>query len=111
VASRAIGRPLIGVTSSRSRGRVMWWFNRIALWRAGARSRRLCAGASFAVDDFDGFVIGGGDDIDAALYRGEIEPAIRCIGLDLIGQLSDLGVCLRASDRSAQQATATGWLC
>ena len=34
-----------------------------------------------------------------------------CIGLDLIGQSSDLGVRLRASDRSAQQATATGWLC
>ena len=55
----------------------MWWFNWIALWRAGARSRRLCAGAPFDIDDFDGFVIGGGDDIDAALYRGEIEPAIR----------------------------------
>ena len=36
---------------------------------------------------------------------------IDCIGLDLIGQSSDLGVRLRASDRSAQQATATGWLC
>ena len=35
---------------------------------------------------------------------------IICIG-DLIGQSSDLGVRLRASDRSAQQATATGWLC
>jgi cell division protease FtsH len=34
-----------------------------------------------------------------------------CIGLDLIGQVSDLGVVLRASDRSDQQATATGWLC
>ena len=34
-----------------------------------------------------------------------------CIGSDLIGQSSDLGVRLRASDRSAQQATATGWLC
>ena len=34
-----------------------------------------------------------------------------CIGLDMIGQSSDLGVRLRASDRSAQQATATGWLC
>jgi putative glutamine amidotransferase len=77
VASGAIGRPLIGVTSSRGRGSVMWWFNRIALRRAGARSRRLCAGASFNLDDFDGLVIGGGDDIDAALYRGELEPAIR----------------------------------
>jgi RNA-directed DNA polymerase len=36
---------------------------------------------------------------------------IICIGLDLIGQVSDLGVVLRASDRSDQQATATGWLC
>src|SRR6266511_2221216 len=35
------------------------------------------------------------------------EAAIKCIGLDRIGQLSDLGVRLRASDRSAQQATAT----
>jgi hypothetical protein len=34
-----------------------------------------------------------------------------CIGLDLIGQLSDLGARLRVSDRSAQQAIATGWLC
>ena len=34
-----------------------------------------------------------------------------CIGLYLIGQSSDLGVRLRASDRSAQQATATDWLC
>ena len=42
---------------------------------------------------------------------GLMEMGLSCIGLDLIGQLSDLGVCLRASDRSAQQATATGWLC
>lgn len=96
MASRAIGRPLIGVTSSRSRGRVMWWFNRIALWRAGARSRRLCAGASFAVDDFDGFVIGGGDDIDAALYRGEIEPAIR---IDRERDVFELGLLERAAAR------------
>ena len=34
-----------------------------------------------------------------------------CICLDLIGQSSDLGVRLRASDRSAQQAAATGWFC
>ena len=36
---------------------------------------------------------------------------VKCIGLDMIGQLSDLGVRLRASDRSDQQATAMGWLC
>jgi ParB-like chromosome segregation protein Spo0J len=36
---------------------------------------------------------------------------IICIGSDLIGQVSDLGVGLRVSDRCDQQATATGWLC
>ena len=34
-----------------------------------------------------------------------------CIGLDLIGQVSDLGVVLRASDRSDQQAAGMAWLC
>jgi putative glutamine amidotransferase len=55
----------------------MWWFNRAALLRAGARSQRLCAGEPVAVERFDGFVIGGGDDIEATLYGGKIEPAIR----------------------------------
>jgi putative glutamine amidotransferase len=55
----------------------MWWFNRVALFRAGARSQRLCAGEPVAVERFDGFVIGGGDDIEATLYGGKIEPAIR----------------------------------
>ena len=36
---------------------------------------------------------------------------VSCIGLDLVGQVSDLGVGLRASDRWDQQATAAGWLC
>jgi putative glutamine amidotransferase len=86
----------------------MWWFNRIALRRAGARSRRLCAGASFAVDDFDGFVIGGGDDIDAALYRGEIEPAIRidrerdAFELDLLKRAAARGLPVLGICRGAQ---------
>jgi transposase-like protein len=37
--------------------------------------------------------------------------AIICIGLDRIGQLSDLGVRLRTSDRSDQQAAGMAWLC
>ena len=34
-----------------------------------------------------------------------------CKGMELIGQVSDLGVGLRTSDGCDQQATATGWLC
>ena len=40
-----------------------------------------------------------------------LRNVLTCIGLDMIGQLSDWGVRFRASDRSDQQATATGWLC
>lgn len=39
------------------------------------------------------------------------EPLLLCIGSDLVGQVSDLDVRLRASDRSDQQVTAMGWLC
>ena len=52
----------------------MWWFNRAALFHAGARSERLCAGDPVAVERFDGFVIGGGGDIEATLYGGSSNP-------------------------------------
>jgi putative glutamine amidotransferase len=55
----------------------MWWFNRAALRRAGGRAERLCPGDAVDIARYDGLVIGGGDDIDAALYGGDIEPAIR----------------------------------
>ncbi|MBK8209577.1 MAG: type 1 glutamine amidotransferase [Rhodospirillales bacterium] len=108
MASRALSRPLIGVTSSRRRERTMWFFNRIALWRAGARSRRLCATTSYDIDDFDGFVIGGGDDIDATLYGGRIEPSIRidrerdAFELDLLAKAAAHGLPLLGICRGAQ---------
>jgi len=104
----AIRRPLIGVTSSRRRGRVMWWFNRIALCRAGARARRLCAREPASLDDVRGFVIGGGDDIDATLYGGKIEPAIRidrerdALELDLLNYAADRGLPVLGICRGAQ---------
>lgn len=91
-----IRRPLIGVTSSRRRGRLTWWFNRIALWRAGARARRLCAREPRPLDDVHGFVIGGGDDIDATLYGGKIEPAVR---IDRERDALELGLLKYAADR------------
>lgn len=70
-------RPRIGVTGSRRRGRLMWWFNRFALWRAGARAVRLVPGRDVPFEALDGLVIGGGDDIDATLYGMELEPTVR----------------------------------
>ena len=100
-------------------------------WRSGSwpaavrgrsmRRRGVCHAASSRDTSASRVIVGRswsatrcGDDL--AALGDPAGAAVRwrcvsCIGLDLIGQSSDLGVRLRASDRSAQQATATGWLC
>jgi putative glutamine amidotransferase len=70
-------RPLIGVTASSRGGRSMWWFNKLALKRAGARAVRITAEEPFPIERLDGVVIGGGDDIDAILYGGAFNPVVR----------------------------------
>ncbi len=70
----------------------MWWMNRLQLALAGARAVRLVPppGLDTAAGplrpeevlpdpppDFDALVIGGGDDIDMALYGRHLEPAVR----------------------------------
>lgn len=70
--------PTIGVTTSRGRGRLMWLFNRFALWRAGARAVRLEPRRPFAAEEPQGLVLGGGDDIDADLSGAElVRPLVR----------------------------------
>ncbi len=71
------GRPLIGVTASVHGSRIAWWANRLALRRAGARAVRITARDPFPIDRLDGLVVGGGDDIDAALYGEAARPHIR----------------------------------
>jgi putative glutamine amidotransferase len=70
-------RPLIGVTSSHGSALLTMWLNRVALWRAGARSVRLYPGKAVALERLDGCVIGGGDDIDVALYNKELKLETR----------------------------------
>ncbi|HYH18636.1 MAG TPA: gamma-glutamyl-gamma-aminobutyrate hydrolase family protein [Azospirillum sp.] len=70
-------RPLIGVTASRHGSRIAWWFNRMALWRAGAAAVRITADDPYPIDRLDGLVVGGGDDIDASLYGETARPQIR----------------------------------
>jgi putative glutamine amidotransferase len=68
---------LIGVTASVRGGRWMSRANQFALWRAGGRAVRIDAQHKFPIDALDGLVIGGGDDIDAALYGGQVIPTVR----------------------------------
>jgi putative glutamine amidotransferase len=70
-------RPLIGVTATRRRGRAMWWFNRMALSRAGADAVRITPGKEYPIERLHGVVVGGGDDIDAGLYGGRLNPRVR----------------------------------
>ena len=55
----------------------MTLLNRLALWRAGARSRVLKPGTNASLDGLDGFLIGGGDDLNPALYKGEVAYDVR----------------------------------
>ncbi|MEX1148184.1 MAG: type 1 glutamine amidotransferase [Sphingomonadales bacterium] len=70
-------RPLIGVTASVRGGRYMWWCNRLAVLLAGGRAQRITVDDRPDMDRFQGFIIGGGDDITPTLYGDEIDPAIR----------------------------------
>lgn len=70
-------RPLVGVTASIHGSRIAWWANRLALRRAGAAAVRITDEAPYPIDQLDALVVGGGDDIDAALYGGSVRPHIR----------------------------------
>jgi len=61
-------RPVIGVTGPDRGGLAAWWFTRLALWRAGATAVRITPGRPQPLQGLDGLVIGGGADIDPALY-------------------------------------------
>lgn len=70
-------RPLVGLTASVHGSRIAWWANRLALRRAGASAVRITAEQPFPIDRLDALVVGGGDDIDAALYGETLKPQIR----------------------------------
>jgi putative glutamine amidotransferase len=70
-------KPLIGVTTSLRGGWRSYLMHRLALARAGARSVRLVAGGRRPAEPLSGLVIGGGDDIGAEIYGGEVMPDVR----------------------------------
>jgi len=70
-------KPVIGVTCSNRGSWSSWIFNRFAIWRAGGVAVKSQPRSPADVDDLDGLVIGGGDDIGATLYGGEVSLTIR----------------------------------
>ncbi|MCP5151941.1 MAG: gamma-glutamyl-gamma-aminobutyrate hydrolase family protein [Ectothiorhodospiraceae bacterium] len=59
--------PVVAVSGPERFGGTAWWCTRLALARAGARARRLRPGGRTELDA-DALVLGGGTDLDPALY-------------------------------------------
>lgn len=70
-------RPVIGVTTSQRSGWRIFPLVAFNLWLAGARGVRWQAGRDADIDDVDGIIIGGGDDISPDLYGGKLVTSAR----------------------------------
>ncbi|GEO12648.1 gamma-glutamyl-gamma-aminobutyrate hydrolase [Microvirga aerophila] len=99
-----MSRPLIGVTTSRRGGWRSYLMHKLALYRAGARSVHLTPGDALPRVSLQGLIIGGGDDIGAEIYGGQVLPDVRIdperdklelalLRVALPAQLPVLGIC------------------
>ncbi|MEQ9576143.1 MAG: type 1 glutamine amidotransferase [Rhodospirillales bacterium] len=70
-------RPRIGVTVSDRGATLTWLAHWLAVRRAGGRPVRLSAGGRTDTAGLDGVVIGGGYDMGAELYGGEVALDVR----------------------------------
>ncbi|MGP7735417.1 gamma-glutamyl-gamma-aminobutyrate hydrolase family protein [Oceanimonas smirnovii] len=96
---------LIGVTGPNSRLPLAWWATRLSLRLAGGQGLRLTPANmhKHKRDQLQGLIIGGGDDIDAALYgadtgRAPADPERDAFEIELIEhalntRLPLLGIC------------------
>lgn len=106
----------VGVTTSVRGSTTMWVFYWLALRLAGLRPVRLTSANADAHDltAFNGFVIGGGDNIGAEIYKGDltldvkIDPDRDRLELEVLkvaeqAQLPVLGVCRGAQILNAHR--------
>lgn len=68
--SGLVDRPVIGVTGPDSGGLAIWLFSALGVWMAGGRPVRVTAGRR-SPPPCDGWIIGGGTDVDPDLYGGD----------------------------------------
>lgn len=70
-------KPVIGITTSARSGWRIFPLIALSVWMAGGRSRWFRVGKPAHLIHVDGLVVGGGDDISAELYGGELVPEAR----------------------------------
>lgn len=82
-------RPTIGITGPDRGGFTAWQMTALAIRRCGAKAVRVTPKRKIDHQQLDGFVIGGGTDVDPFHYGQESEPP---------------------DDRAMQRSTALDWL-
>lgn len=101
-------KPLIGVSTSVRGGWRSYLAISFALWRVGASAKRITPKSSFDINDFDALIVGGGDDISASLYGGDLLPNVRldpqrdALETRLVKKAAQLGLPLLGICRGAQ---------
>lgn len=102
-----MSRPCIGITTSDHKSRLAWWCDWLAVWRAGGEPIRLSPSRPVPAG-LDGLVVGGGDDIGAHLYGGEmkldvrVDPQRDTLELELLERLLPIGCPVLGICRGAQ---------
>lgn len=71
------GRPRVGVTGNARRWAPSWWCSSFALRLAGARPERISVSHEPGDEPFDALIIGGGNDISAEHYGGDIDARVK----------------------------------
>lgn len=101
-------KPVIGVTTARRGGRWMWYFNRFNIWRSGGRARRIRPQRPSHIDELDGLLVGGGDDIGVELYDMVPEPTVEVdrerdvLEMSLVTEAHERGIPVLGVCRGAQ---------
>lgn len=97
-------RPRIGVTGNAKNWSPSWWCTAVALRLAGAAPERISGHHSPRDEHLDALIIGGGDDINPELYKGQVSSStisdferdqleIKWIKTALQERLPLLGIC------------------
>lgn len=101
---RRAGKPLIGISGGDSRLPWGWWFAAFGVRATGGVPLRITPSRPLGTRLLDGVIIGGGSDIDPALYTGDdtgappVDPArdrmeMALIDMALQQDLPLLGIC------------------
>lgn len=69
-------KPVIGVTLSSDKSKLIWYMHKFAIWRAGGIAKKITP-ATGVLTQVDAFLLGGGDDIGLDISGSSIDPSVK----------------------------------